>query len=248
MVEPQSLVFEKRRDYRNAVFIQVGILIAALTLEDLLTLFRVPGAPHLSWGFFLIAVAVYLWLLWDMLKNFTANVIVLRTTLALLIAIYATNLLVNQFGISLGLNRNIINIGLFLAVTALELVVIQFAVSDLFRSPRDTADKLWGSACIYFMSGLAFANIFHVLHLLLPNAFGSEVSLGFEGYFEALYISFNSLVGLDTSYPNSIRLVRNLAVLEGMWGQLYLVLLIGRVLMPTEGEGEPAVRQDAPQP
>jgi len=53
-------------------------------------------------------------------------------------------------------------------------------------------------------------------------------------FFESMYLSFNALVGLDTSYPNASRLVRNLALIEGLWSQLYLVLLIGRLLTPSE--------------
>ena len=44
----------------------------------------------------------------------------------------------------------------------------------------------------------------------------------------------NCLVGLDTAYPNAAHIVRNLAVLEGCWAQLSMVLLISRVLLPED--------------
>ena len=139
-------------------------------------------------------------------------------------------------------DRWLIRVLCHLGLTLVMVVVIAYAIADLFRSPRNTVDKLWGSACIYFMSGIAFASVLYGILLIDPNAFGP----GFDpsrdyGYIESLYLSFNSLVGLDTAYPDAIRLVRNTALLEGAWGQLYLVLLIGRVLAPQEAESGPSL-------
>jgi hypothetical protein len=86
------------------------------------------------------------------------------------------------------------------------------------------------------MGGFAFATAYHILHMLDPNAFGVAMAADHLGLAEALYFSFNCLVGLDTAYPNSAHLVRNVAVLEGCWAQLYMVLLISRVLLPEEQE------------
>lgn len=239
MEDTRTLELEKRKDYRNAVFIQLVLIVTALTLEDLLAALHVSRAADIAWFFFLAAVAVYMYLLWDMLRNFTENRVLIKAVLGLLVLIYATSLVVNQFLHTTNLDRDPFNVALYSATLAIQVLIIAYAIRDLFRSPRNTVDKLWGSACIYFMSGIAFASLFHLIHLLNPAAFGQATQAGYSAFFEALYLSFNSLVGLDTAYPDATRLVRNTAVLEGMWGQLYLVLLIGRVLMPATGETPP---------
>ncbi len=43
-----------------------------------------------------------------------------------------------------------------------------------------------------------------------------------------------SLSGADNAYSNLSHVIRNLCLLEATFGQLYLVLLIGRVLLPDE--------------
>ncbi len=77
---------------------------------------------------------------------------------------------------------------------------------------------------------LAFTSVYYSVLLINPLAFGRELSADSWALFEALYLSLNSLVGLDTVYPDSIRLVRNLVLTEGVWSELYMVLLIGRLL------------------
>ncbi|MBI3928057.1 MAG: hypothetical protein HY319_21115 [Armatimonadetes bacterium] len=222
----RELMDEKRRDYRNAVFVQVSIVAIALLVAD------VGRTP--AWYFFLAATGTYLFLLWDMLRNFTARRWLARTLLAVVVGLFAVTVGVNQFGWTFGLDPRQVNLGLFVISLAAQGLVIGHAIADLFDSPRNTVDKLWGSACVYFMSGIFFASLFHILNLLHGDLFGQAVGTGHEAFFEAIYLSFNSLVGLDSAYPNASHLLRNLTVLEGIWGQLYLVLLIGRVLMPAD--------------
>jgi len=231
-----ELDHEKRKDYRNAVFVQVTIIVMAFMMEDLLRLAGINRAEKISWLFLQISSGVYLLLLWDMLRNFTRKREMIWSVLLGLSAVYATLFYVNVSYYSFGVRYDGLRVVCHCTLVLVEFLVIAHAVRDLFHSPRNTVDKLWGTACIYFMSGYVFASLFHIIHMIEPGAFGQEIGGGHQSLFESLYLSFNSLVGLDTAYPNSIRLMRNVAVLEGLWGQLYLVLLIGRVLMPADGE------------
>ena len=169
-----------------------------------------------------------------MLRNYTRSKVLVRLSYGLLGCAFLTMILVNLFFGPDLTHRPILRLVAHGILAAVQIEVIAFAIRDLFRGRHQSADRLWGSACIYFMSGFAFASLYATILMLEPAAFGKPLAPDAYVFFETMYLSFNALVGLDTSYPDATRLVRNLALLEGLWSQLYLVLLIGRLLTPEE--------------
>lgn len=225
---------EKRKDYRNTFILQALLLVSMLTMKDVLVLVGLGAIENATWNVYLVMLALYFYLLWDMLRNYQVPRWLRYGTLVVVVTIYLLNFLANGLFFHWNLPRTALNLGLFTAGLGVQGLVMAFALGDLLRARRRTEDKLWGSACIYFMGGFAFATAYHILHILDPGAFGVTMAADHLGLAEALYFSFNCLVGLDTAYPNAVHIVRNLAVLEGCWAQLYMVLLISRVLLPEE--------------
>ncbi len=231
-LEGQALTEEKRKDYRNVVLLQVALLLISLLGSDLLQGLQVPAAAEVSWFLFLVLAALYLYMLWDLLRNFTRKRWLIRAVQIWIALIYVLIVVVDQvLAARLG-DRHLWNAAFHAGVLAVEILVLRLALRDLFRGARSSVEKLWASAAIYFMAGLAFTNLYRILHLNAPEAFGAPVNQGFSGYYEALYFSFSALVGLDNAFPQCCHSFRNLMLLEGVLGQLYLVLLISRVLLP----------------
>ncbi len=222
---------EKRKDYRNTFILQALLLVSMLTMKDVLNLVGLGAIENATWNVYLVMLAVYFYLLWDMLRNYDTPSWLRKSTLAIVVTTYAVNFVANGL---LSSGSVPLNLALFTAGLGIQALVMAYALGDLLKARRKTEDKLWGSACIYFMGGFAFATCYHILHLLDPGVFGVPMAADHLGLAEALYFSFNCLVGLDTAYPNAAHIVRNLAVLEGCWAQLYMVLLISRVLLPEE--------------
>jgi hypothetical protein len=221
---------EKRKDYRNVVRVQLGLLLLALVGPDVL-----PGGPRgPGWYFYLGLSLAYMYLLWDLLRHLTRKAWIPRVVGIWMISIFVLGLTVNEVFKVQGETFAAWNIFIHCAILAVEFLVMRMALVDLFTGTRTSADKIWASAAIYFMLGLAFANIFRMLHLGNPAAYGVAVNVDYTGYYEALNFSFSSLVGLDNAFPNSSHLFRNMRLLEGVLGQLYLVLLISRVLLTEE--------------
>jgi len=225
---------EKKRDYRRAVSIQIVFLVAALLADDLLRIVGVQGRGVVFDGLFHLIGAVYLVAPCDMLRNYTRSLWLVRASFVV-IAIAFILLVVGNMVISPthALRRLLLIAGHGL-LALVQMEVIGFAIRDLFKSRHQATDRLWGSACIYFMSGFAFASWYSTILTVEPGAFGEALASDAYVFFETIYLSFNALVGLDTSYPEATLLVRNLALVEGLWSQLYLVLLIGRLLTPSE--------------
>lgn len=257
----RELAREKRKDYRNMVLVQLALLVSTLLLEDLARLFARPLPTSFLKLLFYALSGLYLGLLWDMLRNFTRQRWLTRGVGLLLGLSFGALLWVDLvWGATEQHHATLrqLSHGGFFAVQAL---LVGMALRDLFRGGREDVDKLWGSACIFFMSGFAFAELFFLVLLRDPTAFGHRLGQEYWGLFEALYLSLTALIGLDNNaYPDCSRLVRNIVLLEGAWSQLYLVLLIGRLMTredrgadksqaatdPTQSGAEKSTLQDPP--
>jgi hypothetical protein len=92
---------------------------------------------------------------------------------------------------------------------------------------------------VYLMVGFVFGDVFDLLNLLSPGSFGVEIPVGFASYLGGVYYSYATLGGVDAGYEHVSRLVRNISVIESLFGNLYLVFLIGRILgLPTGAPAE----------
>ena len=118
----------------------------------------------------------------------------------------------------------------FLAFTT---VVILLAVLE---PGKVTSDKLAGAICAYLMIGLTFAILFSVLEVTRPGSFSlprdlAGPALGHGGEYVFIYFSFTTLTTLGygditpmASFP------RTLTWMEAAVGQLYLAILIARLV------------------
>jgi hypothetical protein len=229
--DPLELSQEKRRDYQKTVLLQLIILVCVLLLEDFCRLFAWPLPYTLLKLIFFGLFGLYLYALWDMLRNFT-----LRRWLIQAVATVIAGSLSTLFVVDVALDTTIrdyptVRLLCHCALFLVQVVVAGFALRDLFSGSASEIDKLWGSACIFFMSGFVFGGLYFCVLLKDPLAFGQRLPEEYWGLFEALYLSLTALVGLDNNaYPDCTRLVRNIILMEGAWSQLYMVLLIGRLL------------------
>jgi hypothetical protein len=225
-----ALQREKLKDYRNVVTIQGIVLVLIMTLEDVVGITGVTGAQKYVFLLFMGFAGLYLLLLWDMMKNFTSNLLVLRGALVVLLAMFVLGVLgENPFQRMLPEPRPFY-IFIHINLVAIQLYVMVLAVQDIFSGVRLTSDKLWGSACVYMMAGFAFGDIYDLLNLINPGCFGMEIPVGFSSYLAGVFYSFSTLGGLDAGYPQQSRLVHNIAVIQSVQANLYLVFLIGRIL------------------
>jgi len=125
------------------------------------------------------------------------------------------------------------NIAFFALVSA---VILYQVLSD-----RDvTAETIAGAICVYLLIGVTWAHVFAVLETVDPNSLsGDEIQIeSAEGVIspqtESTRFSYYSFVTLTTLGYGDItprtRAARNLSALEAVVGQLYLVVLIARLV------------------
>jgi hypothetical protein len=129
----------------------------------------------------------------------------------------------------------LLSAGMLAAFTV--LMIKQFLVRG-----REPAHRIAGAVAIYLLIGLIWARLYQVVELASPGAF--RVPAGESPNSATLaYFSFVTLATLGYGDIAPVNIVaRDLAVLEAIMGQLYLVILISRLV--TEGVGKSAKGQD----
>jgi hypothetical protein len=222
---------EKTKDYRNVVILQIIIVSFGLLMsEPVLINSKSPESKFII-SVFSFFGALYAFLLWDLLKNFTTSKILIKVILAVLIGIVIAGVLEEfpYYQILQISNRQLYLLMLHGCLFPIELTVIGFAIRDVFSGGYLTPDKLWGAACVFLMIGISFGSLYDLITMIRPGGLGTDIELGLPNYSECVTYSFCVLGGVDSGHEPT-RLIRNISVLEAVWGNLYGMLIIGKLL------------------
>jgi hypothetical protein len=230
---------EKLKDYRNVVVIQILLIVFVLVFSTPLHENSRSEVSKLIISILSFCGAVYSFLLWDLLRNFTASRWLIIVTLIVLAVIYIIGVLGEfpYYQIIEVPNRQIYLLTIHGLLFPVEIVVISFAIRDLFSQGYMSSDKLWGAACVFLMVGISFGSLYDMLNTAVPGSLGQNIELGIPNYTECMTHSFCVLAGIDSGLPTS-RLVRNISVIEAVWGGLYGMLIIGKLLGLPRAENE----------
>jgi hypothetical protein len=235
-----ALQKEKTKDYRNIVLIQVVIVSSGLILSEPLLADSKSNESKLIISIFSFFGATYAFLQWDLLRNFTNNRPLLMAILVALSAVIIAGILVEfpYYQLIQVPNRQAYLLTLHGVLFPIEVTVISFAIRDLFSGTYMTPDKLWGAACIFLMIGISFGSLYDLISIAKPGSLGAPIELGLPNYAECVTYSFSILGGIDPGLQPS-RLIRNISILEAVWGGLYGMLIIGKLLGLPREENKP---------
>lgn len=222
---------EKAKDYRNVVLIQIVIVVLGLILYEPLLEDSKSDISKIIISVFSFFGAVYAFLLWDLLRNFTDNKILIGVILTVLLGIVTAGILVEfpYYQILHVSDRQQYLFILHGVLFPIEVTVIGFAIRDMFSAGFLTSDKLWGAACVFLMVGISFGSLYDLISIARPGSLGSNIELGLPNYAECVSYSFSVLGGIDSDLKPT-RLIKNISVIESVWGTLYALLIIGKLL------------------
>jgi len=126
---------------------------------------------------------------------------------------------------------------------ALYATALALLLHYVFGKEVMTGDRLWGAAASYLMVGLLWSFLFAIIDRSVPGSFavrGTSTSMDFT---DLIYFSFSTLTttGFGDIAPVS-RSARIASVLEGIIGQLFLAILIAKLVgvYPAPAESESA--------
>jgi hypothetical protein len=119
-----------------------------------------------------------------------------------------------------------------LAALIAVLMISWILLSQIFRSTGPTtAVSLQAAIAVYLLFGLAWANAYLIVIQLNPASFQSTVSLSSSSATEWYYYSYVTLTTLGYGEITPLtRIARVLAAGEAVTGQLYLAVLIARLI------------------
>jgi Ion channel len=142
--------------------------------------------------------------------------------------------------------------GAALLLSTLLLVASPIAIGwRIVHHQRVTAQTILGALCVYVLIGLIFANADYGIQLASGSSFFAQS--GHHGPSDFAYFSFITMttVGYGDLTP-STGLPRTSAVLDALTGQIFLVVLVARLVTmytPTFGwRGESATTPPQPPP
>lgn len=119
------------------------------------------------------------------------------------------------------------------------VIVSSLILKDVLISKYVNANLLCGSVCLYLLIGLIFSVNYHVALLLDPNAITSTIdgvsfAKNIDLHTEGLTIRYFSFVTLTTLGYGDLcptnNLARTMAWVEGVIGQVYLTILVARLV------------------
>lgn len=117
--------------------------------------------------------------------------------------------------------------------------IIFLILSIIFHAKIVTADIIYGAVCVYFLIGLEWGLIYSVMEIIHPGSFNVNVSdiveneeaIGPLHHSNFIYYSFITLTTLGYGdITPAIPSARSMSSLEASFGQLYLAILIARLV------------------
>ena len=126
--------------------------------------------------------------------------------------------------------------------TAIALLSAAFALRFAMRSTKIDAEHIYAALSAYLLAGIFFGVLYHAVESVWPGSFTAAGAIREFPLFDAIYFSFVTLatLGYGDLVPVS-GVARGLAVIEAVSGQLFLAVMIARLVsshVQTAGGGK----------
>jgi Ion channel len=197
-----------------------------LFLFLLATLIAYPYAERSSFGYYFFRV------LTGAIIGLSVYVVSLRRGVAVVTILLAIPALVQHLYIRPNASvLSLINLSLSFAF---DLVIVVSIFRRVFAPIQITSDTIFGALCIYLLNGISFASIYGLVAALQPAAFFLDPTINrhtVPDRFDFIYYSFGMMTQLGAAGITAVTdQARSISVIEAVLGQLYLAVLISRLV------------------
>ncbi len=226
-----ELAREKIKDFKNVVYLQIILLLVTMLFKNILELFDLAHTDKVTEILFFSVLGVYVYLLWDMLRNYTRNRFLLLALLVLIMGTFLTGVIfINPFFTLIdGIVFRIVAGLIMFTLLCVEISVMYFTVAEMFKIDLPINERLLGATCIYLITGIAFGSIYEIIGLINATHLPFDLPMGTLHFMKSISFSFLTLGGIDNPYVCS-ELVIHLTAIEAIWGNLFIVFVVGRLL------------------
>jgi hypothetical protein len=228
----KELSDEKILDFKRLVIAQVSI-IGSLFLLELFSNLGFPYHTEIAESIFFTALGFYVFLLWDMLRNYTTSRTLILLNFIFIMGVFIVGVVaVNPFlPMPVTPAYRAVLAGIQICLLIVECTVIYFTLMEFFRKDLAMPMRLWGAACIYLMIGLAFGSAFELICILEIQCMGVDIPLQTMALMKRIEYSLMVLSGMDNPYGTAHGMVFSMGTIEAIWGQLFVILIVGRLMM-----------------
>jgi uncharacterized membrane protein len=117
---------------------------------------------------------------------------------------------------------------------AFDVWIVVAIFRRVFAKAEITSETIFGALCIYLLNGLTFATIYSMVADLQARAFLLDPTVNTHAVpdrFDFIYYSFGMMTQLGAAGITAVSdQARSLSVIEAVLGQLYLAVLISRLV------------------
>lgn len=219
--------------FQKAVWVQVLAFLNILLTKNLLI--EIGISPKFAYFatdilFLLITtfyiVFIYYLVLFFTKNRFLLNLIIVCFTIAFIVASVSEN---PFFDLEL-VGKKYYILAIHICYSIGTTIIIYFATLEIFREEMSVIERLWGSACIYFMIAWAFGGLYDIVCIFNPTAMGFQHQLDLSSYMESIAYSVSVLGNFNPLYENTSILISRISIIEAVWAHLFVVLVVGRLL------------------
>jgi uncharacterized membrane protein len=117
---------------------------------------------------------------------------------------------------------------------AFDVWIVVSIFRRVFSKVLITSETIFGALCIYLLNGITFASIYGLVGDLQSNAFFLDPTVNrhiLPDRFDFIYYSFGMMTQLGAAGITAVSdQARSISVIEAVLGQLYLAVLISRLV------------------
>jgi hypothetical protein len=228
----KELTDEKIHDFKRLLLAQGGV-IATLFLLDLFIYLHFPYHIQAAEMIYFASLGVYVFLLWDMLRNYTSSRRIVVINFAFIMGVFFIGLIAANpfFPMETTLPYRAVLAFIQICLLGVECTVIYFTLMEFFKKDLGMGMRLWAAACIYLMIGFAFGSAYELVCILELQCLGTDIPLQTMGLMRRFEFSLMILSGMDHPYTNPTGMIFSLGTVEALFGQLYVVVIVARLLM-----------------
>ncbi len=117
---------------------------------------------------------------------------------------------------------------------AFDIWIVVSIFRRVFADVEITSETIFGALCIYLMNGLSFASIYGLVSDMQAKAFRLDPAVNthlIPDRFDFIYYSFGMMTQLGAAGMTAVTdQARSLSIIQAILGQLYLAVLISRLV------------------
>jgi len=227
-----QITYERLKDYKLLLAGQLTIMVNDLVVYEIFNRYPFPNYQQVFLAIMGTVMLAMNFLAYQLLKDLTESKFIRILTSTLLVSGMFLGIATGQIPVIK------LNTPLYYSLTVFSMcctltaffMLLYFMLYDIFNEKHDILYRLWGAACIYLLIGAMFGIVYFILEIFFPAEFGLTQLPDIFQFVKCYAFSFYTLSGVDQPFENFSQLVRNVSVIESIFSNLYIVLLVGRLL------------------